>query len=469
MWLYKARRLALAGFGLLGYAVLLTGCSSLPEFSQLEQRLKTRASNPIQIVGSDGLLMGEFRTRIENQLIKNTDLTQRHLQIMQAAGESPLVLGNSASILIDGPQAYAAIFEAIALAKHHIHIESFIFEELEFSQTLSDLLIKKRSEGVIVRILYDSFGSKETPLAFFNRLRDNQIAVCEFNPINPLRARNGWMLNHRDHRKIVVVDGVAAFTGGINFHQVYRTDSTPTALRKSAPTIADGWRDTHLKIKGPAVAQFQQLFVDSWAKQSCDPPAQVSADYFPKADENGDDVMAVIGSSPNGMLSRMYLTLLAAITNANKTIYLTAAYFIPDPNTILALTAAAKRGVDVRLLLPGISDSWLAFHGGRSHYDVLLKAGVRIYERPDALLHAKTIVVDGTWATVGSSNVDWRSFCHNDEVNAVVIGQNFGFRMDQVFKDDLTFSTEITGEFWESRGPTMRLLEKLARQWEYIL
>ena len=142
---------------------------------------------------------------------------------------------------------------------------------------------------------------------------------------------------------------------------------------------------------------------------------------------------------------------------------------IPDPNTILALKAASKRGVDVRILLPGISDSWLAFHGGRSHYDELLRAGVRIYERPDALLHAKTLVVDGTWATVGSSNVDWRSFCHNDEVNAVVIGQDFGSRMDTVFKDDLNLATEITVENWSLRNHATRLLETLARQWEYIL
>ena len=413
--------------------------------------------------------MGDFRTRIENQVLKDSNATQRHLQIMQAASESPLVLGNTAAILIDGPKAYDAIFKAIESAKHHIHIESFIFEELEFTQTLSDLLIKKRAQGVAIRILYDSYGSKETPSSFFEKLQKHQILVCEFNPINPLRARGGWVLNHRDHRKIVVVDGLAAFTGGINFHQVYRTDSTPTQTRKSAPTIVDGWRDTHLKIQGPAVAQFQQLFFDSWAKQSCDAPAQPSIEYFPKQIESGPDVMAVVGSSPNGMLSRMYLTLLGAVTNANKTIYLTSAYFIPDPNTILALSAASKRGVDVRLLLPGISDSWLAFHGGRSHYDELLKAGVRIYERPDALLHAKTLVVDGTWATVGSSNVDWRSFCHNDEVNAVVIGQSFGFRMDKVFEDDLKLATEITLENWGTRNGAMRVLEALARQWEYIL
>ena len=207
---------------MIALAVFLTGCSSLPDFSKLEQHLKLREAGPVQIIGSDGLLMGDFRTRIENQLLKDSNATQRHLQIMQAASESPLVLGNTAAILIDGPKAYDAIFKAIESAKHHIHIESFIFEELEFTQTLSDLLIKKRAQGVAIRILYDSYGSKETPSSFFEKLRKHQILVCEFNPINPLRARVGWVLNHRDHRKIVVVDGLAAFTGGINFHQVYQ-------------------------------------------------------------------------------------------------------------------------------------------------------------------------------------------------------------------------------------------------------
>lgn len=448
---------------------LVTGCSSLPEFSNLEQRLRLRDTVPLEIVGKDGLLMGDVRARVEKQLLQGSSSSQRHLQIMQAASESPIVVGNTASILLDGPKAYDAIFTAILLAKHHIHIESFIFEELEFHQILSDLLIKKRAQGVAIRILYDSYGSKETPTEFFAKLREAKIEVCEFNPVNPFRARVGWALNHRDHRKIVVVDGLTAFTGGINFHQVYRTDSAPTKIRKSMPTIVDGWRDTHLKIQGPAVPQFQQLFLDSWEKQSCGPIAKAQDAYFPSTPEVGGDIMSVVGSSPNGMLSRMYLTLLAAITNADRSIYLTAAYFIPDPNTILALTAATKRGVDVRLLLPGISDSWLAFHGGRSHYDVLLKAGVRIYERPDALLHAKTVVVDGAWATVGSSNIDWRSFCHNDEVNAIVIGQDFGARMNKVFDDDLMLATEITAEEWDQRGATIRLLETLARQWEYIL
>ena len=208
---------SLSNVTVLASLFMAAGCSSLPEFSSIEKRLALHGSSPLRIVGSDGLLMGDIRARIESQLLKDASASQRHLQIMQAASESPLVVGNSASILIDGPKAYDAIFKAISAAQHHIHIESFIFEELEFNQTLSELLIQKRSQGVAVRILYDSYGSKATPLAFFTKLREAQIEVCEFNPINPFRARASWLLNHRDHRKIVVVDGAVAFTGGINF------------------------------------------------------------------------------------------------------------------------------------------------------------------------------------------------------------------------------------------------------------
>ena len=169
------------------------------------------------------------------------------------------------------------------------------------------------------------------------------------------------------------------------------------------------------------------------------------------------------------MLSRMYLTLLSAISYSRKSIYLTAAYFIPDPDTITVLTAAAARGVDVRLLLPGFTDSWLAFHGGRSHYDALLAGGVRIYEHRDALLHAKTAVIDGAWSTIGSSNIDWRSFCHNDEVNAIVLGESFGSEMTRIFHDDLAAAVEVTAVDWGQRGTADRLLEWLARRWDQLL
>ncbi len=447
----------------------LAGCGSLPRLEDVEDAAAARPATPLVIVGPDGLLGPEQRALIEQHLRsgRSDALLGKQLEVMQAVTTSPLVAGNATKILVDGPEAYTAILAAIEGARDHVHIESFIFEDLEVGRRLGDLLVAKQAAGVAVSVLYDSFGSKATPQAFFDRLRDAGVRTCEFNPLNPLRAMVAWRLNHRDHRKIVVVDGTAAFTGGINFHQVYRSGSAPGMMRRSMPTIEEGWRDTHLAIRGPAVAEFQRLFLQSWEKQRCG--ALPARTWFPPLHAEGDRVVSVIGSSPDGMASQMYLTLVSALTRAQRSIYLTSAYFAPDENTIAALTGAARRGVDVRLFLPGITDSWLALHAGRSHYSTLLAGGVRIYEHHHALLHAKTAVVDGIWSTIGSSNTDWRSYCLNDEVNAVVLGEAFGGEMTRLFFDDLGAATEVIGEDWETRGAQARLSEWFSRRWEHWL
>lgn len=184
---------------------------------------------------------------------------------------------------------------------------------------------------------------------------------------------------------------------------------------------------------------------------------------------DGPHEVAIVGSSPDGMLSRMYLAISAAMAYSRQSIWLTTAYFSPDPSTIIALKAAAKRGIDVRLLLPGFTDSFLAFHAGRSHYEELLEAGVKIYEQRDVLLHAKTLVIDGVWSTIGSSNFDWRSFCHNDEVNALFLGRDFGQQMSAVFEQDIAQAHLVTLEEWRNRGIGAKLRERFARQFDYLL
>lgn len=446
----------------------VAGCASLPDIGDLERTAATRAGAPLRIVGPDGLLMDEHRAAIERRLKggRGMGLVTRKLMIAEAATGAPLVVGNATEILIDGPEAYAAIFRAIETARDHVHIESFIFEELDFGRRLSDLLIAKQRAGVEVSVLYDSVGSLATPPEFLDRLRAAGIRACEFNPVNPFAARM-WRLNHRDHRKIVVVDGLVGFTGGINFHGVYRTGSMPLGSRRAMPTLEEGWRDTHLAIRGPAVAELQRLFVRSWQKQHC--PALPERDLFPPLAVAGDRVVSVVGASPDAMMNRTYFALLSAISYAEQSVYITAAYFAPDENTLMALTGAAARGVDVRLLLPGFTDSWLAFHAGRSHYERLLAAGVRIYERRDALLHAKTAVIDGVWSTVGSCNIDPRSFVHNNEVNAVFVGGEFARSMQKMFRVDLENSERIDPQEWKERPAADRMKEFLSSLVSYWL
>jgi cardiolipin synthase len=215
------------------------------------------------------------------------------------------------------------------------------------------------------------------------------------------------------------------------------------------------------------VAEFQKLFVETWDGQGGDP--LVPRDYYPTLVPRGHEVVRAIGSSPDEPFSLIYVTLLSAIASAATDILITNAYFVPDPQLLAALKAAAARGVDVRLVLPGKTDSALVFHAARSYYDQLLEDGVELFERRDALLHSKTAVIDGVWSTVGSTNLDWRSFLHNRELNAVVLGKEFGDSMRAAFERDIRQSDQITLEQWRRRSVLVRAKEAFARLWQYWL
>jgi cardiolipin synthase A/B len=399
-------------------------------------------------------------SRLEQQ--SETDLLARHLRATAHLVDAPLRVGNSVELLIDGPATHRAMFDAIEAANDHVNLETYILEGDPVGQRLADLLLRKREQGVTVNVIYDSVGSRTTPREYFDRLRHAGVQVCEYNPVNPFRAKRGWRLNNRDHRKILVVDGRVAFTGGINISSVYSSGSF--SRRKRKPPAEDGWRDTHVEARGPVVQDLQGLFLEAWRAQ-CGRLAEAA--YFPELKPAGDKVMRVIAGDPGE--SEVYAALLSALERAERSIYLTIGYFVPDPRTLAALKQAAARGVDVRLALAGVSDFWAPLHAGRSHYSDLLASGVRIYERYDALLHAKTGVVDSVWSTVGSTNVDWRSFVHNAEANVEVLDAAFAQRMEDLFWMDIEHSIEITAEDWGGRSAGARLKEWFARQWEYLL
>jgi cardiolipin synthase A/B len=394
------------------------------------------------------------------------DLLARHLAQVERALDRPLVQGNEGRLLVDGPATHRAMFEAIGRARDHINLQTYILEAEGPGERLAELLIRKRRQGVTVNVLYDSVGSMKTPQEFFERLRAAGVAVCEFNPVNPLKSPpKGWQINNRDHRKILVVDGRIAFTGGINISGVYSAGSFGSARR--APARDEGWRDTHVATRGPIVASFQRVFLDAWERQHCDEAARAA--YFPRTAERGDWTMQLVTGDPEAGGSQTYVALHAAMAQAERRIWLTYGYFAPDEATIAALKDAAGRGVDVQLVLPGFSDFWAPLYAGRSHYADLLGAGVRLYERRDALLHAKTAVIDGVWSSVGSTNLDWRSFVHNYEADVIVLGPAFARDLERLFARDVEASQEITAEAWARRGPVERAREWLARRWEYFL
>jgi cardiolipin synthase len=355
------------------------------------------------------------------------------------------------------------MFAAIRNARDHINVEFYIIEDDDVGREFADLLLERQANGVQVNLIYDSVGCLATPDAYFERLQQAGVRVLEFNPVNPLDTKKEWLLNNRDHRKLLVIDGRTAFLGGINISNVYSASSLPG----KSEDVDSPWRDTHLQLDGPIVGELQKLFMDTWQRQKAEPVAP--RDYFPLLEPQGGEIVRALGSTPDDAFSQIYLTLLSAIAHAENQVYLTNAYFVPDPAFVQALIDAAGRGVDVRLILPSHTDSELVFHAGRSNYARLLKGGVRIYERQDALLHAKTAVIDGVWSTVGSSNLDWRSFSDNDEVNAVVLGRDFAMQMLAEFESDLAASTAIEPARWKRRSPVLRAKETFARLWQRLL
>ena len=451
----------LAPFGFL----LLAACASLPVIVPDMARSKAR----VQIDGTHGALSTARSKAILAGLKSSSDATHifdRHLALEQAVTGSPLSSGNRVVLLEDGPDTYRAMFAAIKLARDHINMQTYILEADEIGQRFAAALINKQREGVQVNVIYDSAGSFAMPAPFLQRLKDAGIRTLEFNPVNPLTAKGGWDVNQRAHRKLLIIDGKTVFLGGINISSVYSRGSFSRQETARANTNVP-WRDTDLQIDGPVVAEFQKLFLATWQKQQGE--SLLPREYFPDLVAQGDDVVHAIGSTPDDAFSLMYVTLLSAINSAETDALLTNAYFVPDPQLIKALKAAVRRGVDVRLVLPGSTDSVLVFNAGRSYYDELLRGGVKIYERRRALMHAKTVSIDGVWSTVGSTNLDWRSFLHNEEVNAVVLGTDFGDRMRTVFERDVANSAQITLEKWRRRPLQSRATELFCRLWQYWL
>lgn len=460
--LYKRHGLAV---GLLGLASLF-GCSSLPV---IVPDLAQRPGPAVQLEGTHGPLSAAQSKAILDRLRSHgqeTDIFSRHLALEEAIVGSPLTTGNEVLLLQDGPSTYQAMLAAILAARDHINMETYILDDDEVGQRFAQALIDKQQQGVQVHLIRDSVGTIGTPAAFFQRLSDSGIKVLEFNPINPASARKEWALNQRDHRKLLIVDGHTAFLGGINISSVYSGGSFSQASRVR-PGGAATWRDTDLQLRGPVVAELQKLFLATWAAQNGEVLAPKN--YFPKSESAGRQVVRAIGSSPEESYSLIYATLLSAIGSAETSVHLTNAYFVPDPQLLAALEDAAGRGVDVKLILPSQTDSWLVFHAGRGYYEQLLRAGVKIYERRGVILHSKTVLVDGVWSTVGSTNLDWRSFLHNHELNAVVLGTEFGSQVQAMFAKDLAASDAITLEEWERRPFHLRLKELFARAWAYWL
>jgi len=434
------------------------------------------------ILGVDGTLNVAQSNRALSSLATDPaadSVLEHHLAIEQAVAGTPLTSGNATELLRDGDGTFAAVFEAIAQARHHINLEYYTLEDVEFSgRRLSDLLLEKRRAGVAVNIIYDSYGSSNTPGAFFEGLKSAGVNLLAFHPVNPLEAvADGYSPNDRNHRKIMIVDGEVAIVGGVNLATYYQSkmpgdgsgSAGEAAEKEQGPNKdkPEDWRDLSVRIEGPAVAQLQGLFLGHWQSEGGSPLDQ--SGFYPKPKTAGDQIIRIIGSSPQQDFSRYYLTLISAIRNAEQRIWLTTAYFVPTFEEKQALIAAAERGVDVRLMLPAVSDASQAVAVAHSHYGDLLEAGVKIFEIEHVILHSKTVTIDGVWSAVGSSNFDHRSVLFNDEVEAIVLGRRTAGELEKVFEQDQATAKEIKLEEWERRPVTNRMTDFFQRSLQYLL
>jgi len=453
-------------FLFVSFLSLSNGCATLPNVSEKVDAAPT-TQEPRQIISAKGLLSPKHSEAIMERLERSvdpTDILERFTAVVESVTESPLTKGNKVTLLIDGPATYAAMFEAIRNAKDHINLETFILEDDEIGQKFTDLLLRKQAEGVQVNIIYDSLGSLKTLDSFFKRLRDGGIQVVEFNPVNPFKGHGEWFLIHPDHRKILIIDGEVAIIGGINISSVYSSRLSGRKKIKGEPLP---WRDTDVQIEGPAVVEFQKLFLDTWSKQ--EGPKLSERNYFPDLKEVGNALVRVVGSTPGSDNRITFIVYVSAIMFAEHSIHLTNAYFVPDKQIINAFTDAATRGVDVKIILPSTTDSSLALNAARYNYSELLKAGVKIYERRNALLHAKTAVIDGVWSTVGSTNLDYWSLLSDDEVNAVVLSREFAVEMESIFARDLAESDQIQRDKWGKRPLLQKIKEAFVHLFSHWL
>ncbi|HMN44947.1 MAG TPA: cardiolipin synthase [Povalibacter sp.] len=427
------------------------------------------AAAPAVVVATGALSDARGERLIERRLGDEYDdpHVRELIDAFRAQAEAPLVAGNRVNLLIDGPQTLQAIRKAIEGAQHSIHVETYIFASDPVGSEFADLLIARRRAGLEVRVIYDAVGSVTTPGEFFDRMREAGVEVREFRPLDPVRTPLPWKINNRDHRKIVVVDGRIAFTGGINISSTYESSSAtrpgPEAGRDEA------WRDTHVEIVGPVAAQFQALFFATWTRAGGKVDTRNPL-YFPAIEPAGGELVAAVATDADDKSeTRIYATYLEVMKHSSRRLWLTNAYFAPNKEMRQELIAAAKRGVDVRLIVPGFTDSGLILHASRSTFDELLAGGVRIYEQRYALLHAKTAVIDTALSMVGSANLDMRSFLHNNEVNAVVVGSGFAQKLEAVFERDLKDSRELDLETWRERPFSDKVKESASSLLSYWL
>ena len=356
--------------------------------------------------------------------------------------------GNRVTPLVNGDQIFPAMLDAIRSARETITFETFIYWSGRVGKEFADALAERARAGVRVHVLVDWLGSKKMKEEYVDQMKRAGVEVMRYHP---LKWFNAWRVNHRTHRKLLVVDGRVGFTGGVGIADEWSGDAQDP----------DHWRDSHFMLEGPAVAQMQSAFMDNWMKTH--EKVLHGPQYFPRLEPAGSCKAQVFMSSPAEGSESVRLMYLLSIASARRSVRNANAYFVPDDLSVQTLVDAARRGVKVEVIVPGKHiDTHVVRRAGRSRWGPLLEAGVEIYEFESTMFHCKVMVVDDRWVSVGSTNFDNRSFRLNDEANLNILDPDFARGQVELFERDKARSRRVTLREWKNRPWTEKLKERAA-------
>lgn len=397
------------------------------------------------------------QVHIENQPQDLNVVPKEYLplaRLLNNSNYSAIFSGSDVSVFTNGKDKFNALLEDIANARHHIHLQYYIFKDDRIGHSIKDALLKKIQEGVEVRVIYDDMGSWNTKNKFFDEMKSGGIEVYPFLKVAfPILTSK---VNYRNHRKVVTIDGKIGYIGGMNIADRYVEGNQLGC-----------WRDTHFRITGPGVYGLQASFLLDW--YSISNQLLKGKDYYPELPTSSDMKMQVVMSGPTTQWRTLMQAFIFCISNAKKRIYIQTPYFLPTEALNQALQMAALGGIDVRLMIPKRSDTRSAQMATHSYVDKMLKAGVRVYLYNKGFLHSKLLLIDDMLTCFGSSNFDFRSFEHNFEINAFAYQQDFAQRMGHIFEEDIHDCEEVTYPNWRKRPITRRLIESFMRLFAPLL
>lgn len=393
---------------------------------------------------------GENDPRSEEKLQLMGEHQGKLFKLAQKLGNSPISFDTATKVLTNGEETFRHIIEELNRARHHIHMEYYIVRHDQIGEEIKNVLIEKAGQGVKVRFMYDAVGSWQLSKAYINDLKNAGIETVCFGPVKLPFLNNKF--NFRNHRKIIVIDGNIGFVGGLNIGDEYLGRNKDIGF----------WRDTHLLLRGEAVRTLQLIFLQDWYYMTNH--SFLTAEYLsPQIDDKSHGGVQLIAGGPDNEWSVIKDIFFSMIGSARKSVWIASPYFIPDEDIFSAIKVAALSGIDVRLLVPNRPDKRIVFHASRSYFPELLEAGVKVYEYERGFMHSKIVIVDGELASIGTSNMDMRSFHLNFEVNAFLFKTKSTQKLVAEFLNDLDYSKQLELKTFGQRHIGLRLLESTAR------